>query len=209
MGVARRAEGPLEWQREGAMSAPSPPCRTDGELHTMRIMWTRWMRGAIVVTVAVLGAGCYESDFPLDPEPLIDLNPAVLGTWRCLPLDGDADEAPVTLTLTRSSRARVYDAVWKEDGDTPDRYETYASVLQGTTLMNVRERDERGPTGKWTFVRYTLMRPNVLQLQVVADTGMAGVAKTATAIRTAVERERNTTTFYTDVAVCARTRPGK
>ncbi|MEP7118691.1 MAG: hypothetical protein ABI880_13965 [Acidobacteriota bacterium] len=169
-------------------------------------MWTMRLSGALVVTAAVLSAGCYESDYPLDPEPLIDLNPAVLGVWRCLPLDADATEAPATLTVTRASRARVYDALWKDDGDTPDRYEAYASVLQGTTLMNVRERDERGSTGSWTFLRYTLMRPNVLQLQVVADAGMTGVAKTATAVRAAVERERNTPSFYTDVAVCARTK---
>ena len=175
----------------------------------MRLMWTSWRRGVLVVLVAALTAGCYESDFPLDSEPLIDLNPAVLGTWRCLPLDGDADEVPVTLTLTRSSRARVYDAVWKEDADPPDRYEAYASVLQGTTLMNVRERDERGPTGKWTFLRVTLMRPNVMHLQVVADKAMAGVANTAAAVRAAVERERSAAGFYMDVAVCARAKAGK
>ncbi len=164
-----------------------------------------WRRGVVVAALALGAAGCYESDYPLDPEPLIDLNPAVLGTWRCLPLDGEPDEDPITLTVGRSSgRPRVYDVVWKEDGVTPDRYDAYASVLQGTTLMNVRGRDERGATGKWTFMRYTLLRPNVLHLQVVADTGMAGVAKTATAVRGAVERERNSPAFYTDVTVCAR-----
>ena len=172
-------------------------------------MSIRWRRGIVVAALALGAAGCYESDYPLDPEPLLDLNPAVLGVWRCLPLDGDADEAAATLTLTRSSRARVYDAVWKEEGDTPDRYDVYASVLQGTTLMNVRERDERGPTGKWTFMRHTLLRPNVLQLQVVADQGMTGVANTAAAVRAAVERERNTPSFYTDVAVCARAKAEK
>ena len=172
-------------------------------------MRTRWRHGVLVVSLAILAAGCYESDYPLDSEPLIDLNPAVLGTWRCLPLDGDADELPVTLTLTRSSRARLYEAVWEESGDRPERYEAYASVLQGTTLMNVRERDERGPIGKYTFLRYTLMRPNVMHLQVVADKAMAGVANTATAVRAAVERERNAAASYADVAVCARAKTEK
>ena len=197
---------PEHWRR----NVPTPMVRSAAQRSAYNAgMWTRWLRGAIVATVAALASGCYESDFPLDAEPLIDLNPAVLGTWRCLPLDGDADDTPATLTVSRSSRPRVYDAVWKDEGDTPDRYEAYASVLQGVTLMNVRERDERGPTGKWTFLRYTLMRQNVLQLQVVADAGMTGVAKTAATIRTAVERERNTASFYTDVAVCARAKTGK
>ena len=59
------------------------------------------------------------------------MNPAVLGTWRCLPLDGDAHEDPVTLTVGRSSgRPRVYDVVWQEDGATPDRYDAYASCCR-------------------------------------------------------------------------------
>ena len=169
-------------------------------------MWINWRRGVMAAALALGANGCYQSVYPLDPEPLIDLNPAVLGVWRCLPLDGSPDEMPVTVTVTRSSRVRVYDAVWKEEGDTPDRYEAYASVLQGTTLLNVRERDDRGTTGKWTLMRHTLLRPNVLHLQVVSDKGMTGVASTATAVRAAVERERSSAAFYTDVAVCARTK---
>lgn len=168
---------------------------------------SRWRRGAVAIAVAGLATGCYESDFPLDPEPLIDLNPAVLGTWRCLPLDGDPDELPVTLTLARSSRPRVYDVVWHEPGDTPDRYDAYASVLRGTTLQNVRERNAGGLTGKWVFMRATLARPNVLHLQVVADAAMAGVARSAGAVRDAVERQRETAALYKDVAVCARAKP--
>lgn len=172
-------------------------------------MWTNWRYRVVALSLAVAAAGCYESDYPLDPEPLIDLNPAVLGTWRCLPINGDADEAPVTLTVARSSRARLYDVAWKEADDPADHYDAYASVIQGTTLMNVRERDERGPTGKWSFLRHALLRPNVLHLQVVADTAMAGVANTATAVRAAVERDKNAAAFYQDVAVCARTRTEK
>ena len=170
------------------------------------------IRAGRIVMLAVLAAfasGCYESEFPLDADPLIDLNPALLGVWRCLPLDGEADEPPVTLTIARSARTRVYDTTWQEPGDAPDRYDAYASVLQGTTLMNVRERSVAGPVGKWMFMRATLLRPNALYLQVVADAAMTGVAKTANAVRATVERQRNTGAFYTDVALCARTAPAK
>lgn len=162
------------------------------------------LRGVVIAAVLCASAACYESDTPLDAVPLIDITPTVLGTWRCLPLDGDADEPAITLTVRRSSQDRLYDALWQEPGKAPDRYEAYASVLQGTTLLNVRERDERGPTGKWTFLRYTLLRPNVLHLQVVAEAGMATVPRTAAAVRAAVERDRNTPAFYSDVAACAR-----
>ena len=172
-------------------------------------MANRVGRIGVMVILAAVASGCYESEFPLDAEPLIDLNPALLGVWRCLPLDGKADEPPVTLTIARSARARIYDTVWQEPGDAPDRYDAYASVVRGTTLMNVRERTAAGPVGTWTFMRATLMRPNALHLQVVAAAGMTGVAKTANAVRAAVERERNTGAFYTDVALCARTAAAK
>jgi hypothetical protein len=167
-------------------------------------MWTVCRRGVAMVLLAGLASGCYESDFPLDAEPLIDLNPAYVATWRCLPIDGDPKEAPATLTITRGTRARLYEAVWQEDGDAPDRYEAYASMIQGSTFMNVRERGDNGPTGKWIFMRPALLRPNVLHLQVVADSGMAGVAKTPAAVRAAVERGRATATFFTEAALCAR-----
>ena len=176
---------------------------------TMLSMWTRVRRLAVLVVLAAVASGCYESEFPLDADPLIDVNPGLLGTWRCLPLDGEADEPPVTLTIARSARARVYDTIWQEPGDTPDRYDAYASVLQGTTLMNLRERNAAGPVGKWIFMRATLMRPNALHLQVVADKAMTGVPATATAVRAAVERERNSAAFYTDVALCARAAAAK
>jgi len=162
-------------------------------------------RMAVLMVLAAFASGCYESEFPLDAEPLIDLNPALLGTWRCLPLDGHADEPSVTLSIARSARARIYDTTWQQPGDPPDRYDAYASVLRGTTLMNVRERNAAAPIGKWLFMRATLMRPNALHLQVVADQAMNGVAKSAAAVRATVERERNSGTFYTDVALCART----
>ncbi len=175
----------------------------------MTRMWTTWRSGLLAISLAALTAGCYESDYPLDAEPLIDLNPAVLGVWRCLPLDGALAEPAGTLTITRSSRARVYDAAWQDEGGTADRYEAYASVVQGTTLMNVRQRDERGATGKWAFLRHTMLRPNVLHLQVVTSQAMTGVASTATAVRAAVERGRNTAAWYSDVAVCARATPAR
>jgi hypothetical protein len=156
-----------------------------------------------VALVAVLTAGCYESDFPLDPAPTADVDHGAIGTWRCLLLDADADEVPVTLTVS-GGEGRRYQALWQEPGDAPDRYDVYASVLGGGTLLNVRERGDAGPTGSWTFLRYALMRPNVLHLQVVADTAMTGVDKAPAAVRAALERRSTDATLYSDVCICAR-----
>ena len=56
-------------------------------------------------------------------------------------------------------------------------------------------------------MRATLLRPNALHLQIVADTAMAGVAKTAAAVRAALIRRRADARLLSDGALCARARP--
>lgn len=168
-----------------------------------------WRRGAIVVVLAALASGCYESAFPLDPAPVVDVDPALLGTWRCLPLDGDRDDAPATLTATRDTRPRMYDVSWQEDGGASLRYEAYASRLASATFLNVRERRDPEPPSRWFFMRTHLLRPNVLHLQVVADQAMAGVPGTAADVRATLGRRHDDATLYTDAAVCARVGPSK
>jgi hypothetical protein len=172
-------------------------------------MWTEGRRVTAVILLAGLASGCYQSTFPLDPEPLVDLNPALVATWRCLPADGSVDEPPATLTITRAARARVYDVVWEAPDEAPERYEAYASAIRGTTVMNVGDTPQPGASRKWIFMQATLLRRNVLHLQVVEDDAMAGVAKTAAGVRAALERGRDTAGLYRDVAVCARATAGR
>lgn len=164
---------------------------------------SRVARTSVAVLLAAVAAGCYESAFPLDPEPRVELDGRLLGTWRCLPLDQDADEQPVTLTVTQT-RDRVLGVVWQEPGKGPDRYEAYASTVGGGPLLNVRELTDGTPSGQWVFARYELARPNVLQLQIVAQEAMAGVAKTPVAVRQALEPRRLDPALYSDFCVCAR-----
>lgn len=172
-------------------------------------MRTGWRGGAAIVFAGALASGCYEAAFPLDPVPLVDVDPGVPGTWRCLPLGGDADDAPALLTVTPAARPHAYDVMWQEEGDRPDRYEAYASRLSTVTFLNVREQREAGPPGRWFFMRANLLRPAVLHLQVVADTTMRGVPATAADVRAALERRRDDDALYTEAAVCARVGGGR
>lgn len=172
----------------------------------MSAMRTSW-RGAVVVLLAALASGCYESDFPLDPEPRHDVDPALIAVWRCLPMDAEPTEAAATLTITRGTAPRTFAAIWQDEGDTPDRYDGFASSLDGVVYLNVRERADGGREHPWFFMRPTLLRPNALHLQVVAEAAMSGVEKTPAAVRAALIRRRADTRLLTDGALCARARP--
>lgn len=170
--------------------------------NTGSIAWFRGSRAFVLLAVA-LSAGCYESGFPLDPAPVVDVDDALLGTWRCLPLDGDADEQPATVTVDRA-RDRKYRIVWQETGSDPENYEAFASNLRGARLFNVREPKRDGSAGTWVFVRPTLLKANILQIQIVADKALAKVQKSPPAIRAAIERQRSDPALYVDGIVCAR-----
>lgn len=162
---------------------------------------------ALVAALTVSLAGCYESEFPLDPAPLVDVSSPLLGTWRCLPLDGDVDEKPAVLTIARDARARYYDATWLEPGDEPDRYEAFASTVGDLTLMNIRDRRPPGAApAKWVFGRVTLLQPNVLQVQIADDKALADVERSRPALRAAFERRRTSPSLFTGGCVCARTK---
>lgn len=164
-------------------------------------------RLAVVVLLATGAAACYESEVALDPVPLVAVDPALLGTWRCLPLDGEDDELAATLTITRSARDKIYDATWLEPGDTPDRYEAFASTVGGETLFNIRELKAGVADAKWVFGRVTLLKPNVLHVQIADDKALSGTEKTRPALRSALERLGESPALFTGGCVCARAKP--
>ena len=159
--------------------------------------------GGVVALIALaMSAGCYESDFPLDPNPPLAVWQAWLGTWRCLPADADADESPASLRVKPGPEG-WYDATWQE-GRNQSRYEGYTSDVLGTRFVSIRERKADGKTGRWAFVRPTLLRPNVLQLQIVNEDAMKGVETSASAIRRAVEQRVTDPALTVDFCVCVR-----
>jgi hypothetical protein len=168
----------------------------------MRMKSSRW---APLAAIALLMApGCYQSDFPLDSTPRVDVDAAWLGTWRCLPFNADADEDPVTIAVGRGADRR-YDITWRETGKEPEQYEAYESSVRGHRFMNVRERKAAGEMGQWVFLGATLLRPDVLQLQVVDAKALESVEKSPTSVRRALERQLSRpTTLFADFCVCVR-----
>ena len=160
------------------------------------------VRVMAVIAMALTG-GCYESDVPLDPAPGLEVETAWLGTWRCLPFNADADEHPATIVAKRAADKR-YDVTWHEGEKPPDRYEAFASAVGEARLLNVREVKADGATGKWVFLRPTLLRPDVLQLQIVNEGALKGVEGAAPAVRAAIERQVASATLFIDFCACVR-----
>ena len=169
-------------------------------------MWMGWRRLAAVLISAGVAAGCYESDAPLDAAPTAGIDAGLLGAWRCLPVDGEADEAAATLTVTPQPAGGSFEATWDEPGSAPDRYEGFASRVDDVTYLNTRERRDGGALSAWFFVRPTLLRPTALLVQVADEAALAGAPKTAAGLREALRRRRDDPALLSGGALCARVR---
>jgi hypothetical protein len=170
----------------------------------------RWVRrGAAAVALWALPA-CYTSKEPLDATPQLDLDPALLGAWRCLGGEPRADqEEGLTMSVERAG-ARGYRARIEEDGyDTPDIYEAYGSRAGGATVLNVRQLDqELKPKGDWVFARYVLVRPQVLVVEVADEAALKDVGASPAALKKAIAQRAGRSGFYQLSCVCVRARQG-
>ena len=90
----------------------------------------------------------------------------------------------------------------QEFGQDLDRYEAHASIVAGVTLVNLRSLK---PAAKpWVFVRYALLRPTVLQLQVVNDAAMQGIEASAARVRQAIDQQMNDAALFAEACTCVR-----
>lgn len=160
-----------------------------------------------VLTVACLSLpACYDFDFPLDPKPVVPVDPRLVGTWRCLGAQGDSDDAPGLLRVARRSETLARWSFESRSADgTPekDEYEVYGSTVPGGNLLNAQELGEKA-SGKWSFVRYSFLLPTVLRVQAIDDEPLAKVKGAAVSLRREIEKRRDDPAIYTDFLICVR-----
>lgn len=153
--------------------------------------------------LALLGcAGCYESAFPIDAAPQADVEQALVGAWRCLSFDAKTTERPATLTIALGADRR-YTVTFQEDGKPADSYDAYGSSIGGEVLFNVR--DLSGGSKPWVFLRRTLVRPNLLTLQILSGDALPAQDSPA-ALRKTVEQLRGKPGAFEDGCACVRSR---
>ncbi len=165
----------------------------------MRRSVRRLLLCAATCLSAWLSAACYESASPLDPIPQVDLDTSLLGTWHCITSDpGDRD---MTLTIA-PTRDRVYAVTLQEFGQELDRYEAHASLVASVALVNLRNL--KTSAKPWIFVRYSLLRPKVLQLHVVDGQAVRGVDASPAMVRQSIERRIDDAALFAEACTCVR-----
>ena len=150
------------------------------------------------MAVAVLAASlpaCL-SPVPLDPTPQADLDPKLLGSWRCLGPGMAANDETVDLTVA-NARDRVYAVTFGDTGDeTPDRYEVHASRVGSRTVLNVK--DLSGGEKPWDFVEHQFLRPRVLLIRFADDDPLAEMVLTPAVLRAQLAKPD----AFVDFCVC-------
>jgi len=132
----------------------------------------------------------------------------LLGAWRCLGTQSDLDESPGVLRIARRTD---FISKWTfespaSDGTTEkSEYEAHGSTVKGGALLNVRDLGEKA-NGKWNFVKYSFLLPDVLRVQAVSDEPFAKM-KDAKSLRKEIEKRRNDAAIYADFLICVRPKP--
>ena len=161
---------------------------------------------SFILVVACLSLpACYDFDSPLDSKPEVPLDGRLMGAWRCLGTQGDLEDDPGVLRIARptelTSRWTFASPSTNGTRDTSE-YEVHASTVPGGALLNARELGEKA-NGKWNFVRYSFLLPDVLRIQLVNDEPFEKV-KDANTLRSEIEKRRDDPAIYTDFMICVR-----
>ena len=164
----------------------------------------RQLLGLILIGVVLSLWGCYESRFPLGSPETGTLDTALLGTWRCVQ-GGEEQNKPFLITAMPFDEKQYYVGLDTE-GEKAVHYRAFSAAVKGITLLNLQELDPKSATSerKWVFIRYTLLRPTILQVELVKDEAFKGIDPTPSAVREVVEKKIASPELYQDFCLCTR-----
>ena len=155
-------------------------------------------------------AACFEFDFPLDARPQVPVDGRLVGAWRCLGTEADLDDAPGVLRIVRRTDliSRWSFEAPSADGTTEkSEYDVHGSTVPGGSLLNAIELGEKA-NGKWSFVRYSFLLPDVLRVQLVDDEPFKKI-RDATSLRREIEKRKDDPAIYADFMICVRPKGAK
>jgi len=166
------------------------------------------LRVFLMVASGLCFSACYDFDHPLDPTPRVPVDGRLTGVWRCLAMEKDVDEPVAALTISRRTGQVAHWTFKPATDEALVEFDVHGSTVKGGQLLNAQETKADG-SGKWSFVRYTFLLPDVLRLQVVKDEPFEKVEESATALRKEVEKRRGDPNIYDDFSVCIRVKPSE
>jgi hypothetical protein len=153
--------------------------------------------------VAILaGAGCYESALPLDAGPQTELDPRLMGGWRCM--FAEPDSHSVFAMELKATGERRYQATTMVAGGDLGRYEVYGSVVKGATLVNVRSLQAGADEKPWVYLRYELLKPHILSVRSVREAILQGITESPASVRKTIEQAHDENAAYEDAFICLR-----
>lgn len=154
--------------------------------------------GALLSTLFLLGCP-YDSPAPLAEPSDVPLDERLIGSWRCA---SSASEEPNVISFSRVDATEVRAAVHAGDED-PGPFRLKSAKSGGTQLVNV-EALEPADKKFWSLARFTLHRPDVLQIELAREEPFrqAPADGPGTVVARALERGD----LFADWCVCARIR---
>ena len=157
---------------------------------------------ACLIIASATCAACYESSFPLDSEPQAELDSRILGGWRCM--FAEPESHSVFALELKATGNRRYQATTMVAGGDLGRYEVYASTVNGAPVVNVRSLQASPDEKPWLFLRYELLKPNLLSVRSVRETAFAGVTDSAAELRKSLEQSKDEHDTDEDAFVCLK-----
>jgi hypothetical protein len=160
---------------------------------------------ALILACMVLSLwGCYESSFPLGSPQTGNIDSGIVGVWRCVQ-GGEKENKSFLMNVIPFDEKQYYMGIEME-GEKPVHYRAFSSSIGGITLLNLQELDPRTVPAerKWIFVRPTVLKQNILQVELVKDEAFKGIDPSLSAVREVVEKKIASPELYQDFCVCTR-----
>jgi hypothetical protein len=168
---------------------------------------------ALASFVLIVGTcGCpYESSTPLGPPGSIDVDPALVGEWRCVDPDATPSEGQGIVTVFRFDASQYFIEIGEagKEGRT-EKYRAYGTPAGTSVVLNIREMKPDGPLSSavrsaerdWSFLRYRIGPAGHLELWFVCEDGLKTLSEDE-ALRSIVARAGDDA-LYDEPVVCTR-----
>lgn len=102
----------------------------------------------LVLMVCIISGGCpYETDVPID-NPSVKINSKLLGKWK----DSQTEDASYKVSKKDDFTYSIEKS--QKDSDDKEKYLAYASVINGTTFLNIWE--DKGFEEKHSYSLYKM-----------------------------------------------------
>jgi hypothetical protein len=159
-------------------------------------------RSLLLWPPTIVCAACFDFPVPLSPPQDAVVDQRLLGVWRCVTDDPDGDK-PMRLEFRRFD-ATQYEISAKAEGEETEAYRAHTSTIADRTFLNVREVDKIEEDGNWVYLKYDLLKDDVLDFEIVDPDQFKEKPQSSEAIRSALERDIGNPELLARLCLCLR-----